>query len=216
MRAKESPSRQQGLSSPLPRLLSLPSDVMARDCETKRGQQERQPSRMGWDIWAVGADLLPFSRADLGIKWHEIEHRPGSPHPRERAQEGRMHGGGSGRGGWPHAWLLLGADGGEWKGAGLSSSSPPSQPSTLLPSDKHRICWTQPLAEQGPALVPKCPQTYVWGWLPGCLPFRRPLRPFCLSQLLSVVTFAQCPGIGRKGASESGSGEAGSFCPGKR
>lgn len=73
-------------------------------------------SEMGQDIWAVGADLSPFSRTDLRIKWHEIEHRPGSPPspqrqatlPRREEWKGTGVGGVAG-----HAQLRLSADGGE-------------------------------------------------------------------------------------------------------
>lgn len=70
---------------------------------------------MGPDIWAVGADLSPFSRTDLRIKWHEIEHRPGPPPPRDRPPcPRRREWKGAGVGGVPsHAQLLLSADGGE-------------------------------------------------------------------------------------------------------
>lgn len=89
---------------------------------------------MGQDIWAVGADLLPFSRADLGIKWHEIEHRPGSP----KRQGSPGPGGEMPRGwvweGWPSAtlgcfWVQME---GEWKGAGPAPPPNPSPPSSLL------------------------------------------------------------------------------------
>lgn len=70
-------------------------------------------SEMGQDIWAVGADLSPFSRTDLRIKWHEIEHRPGSPQ-RRAALPRRREWKGAGVGGVAsHAQLLLSADGGE-------------------------------------------------------------------------------------------------------
>lgn len=102
---------------------------------------------MGRDIWAVGADLLPFSRADLGIKWHEIEHRPGSPQrqgsPRpgaemQREQEWE---------GWPRAtlgcfWVQME---GEWKGAG---PAPPPQPlpALLSPQTSRGACQTPVLS----------------------------------------------------------------------
>lgn len=74
---------------------------------------------MGRDIWAVGADLSPFSRTDSRIKWHEIEHRPGLfPQPRPPQRRAAL----PRRGEWKragvggvasHAQLLLSTDGGE-------------------------------------------------------------------------------------------------------
>lgn len=89
---------------------------------------------MGRDIWAVGADLLPFSRAGLGIKWHEIEHRQGPPletgQPSPR--QGECRGGGGGRGGQAPRSAASGC---RWRenGRGLgrllpSDPSPPSSP----------------------------------------------------------------------------------------
>lgn len=56
---------------------------------------------MGPDIWAVGADLSPFSRTDLRIKWHEIEHRPGSPPETGRPAPEGENGKGQEWEGWP-------------------------------------------------------------------------------------------------------------------
>lgn len=95
-----------------------------------------ETSELGRDIWAVGADLLPFSRAGLGIKWHEIEHRQGPPletgQPSPR--QGECRGGGGGRGGQAPR---LAASGCRWRenGKGLGWLLPPD-PS--LPSSPFR------------------------------------------------------------------------------
>lgn len=108
-----------------------------------RGVATGEASEMRRDIWAVGADLSPFSRADLGIKWHEIEHRPGFPQRQGSPRPGGENAEGAGVGGVAgcHAWLLLGADGGRMEGGWASSSSlaPPHPP---LSSDKRRVCQT--------------------------------------------------------------------------
>lgn len=88
-----------------------------------------------WDIWAVGADLSPFSRADVGIKWHEIEHRPGFPQRQGSPCPGGENAEGVGMGGGPGVmlgcfWVQME---GEWKGAGqllLPGPSPPLSPQT--------------------------------------------------------------------------------------
>lgn len=89
---------------------------------------------MGMDIWAVGAYLSSFSRADLGIKWHEIEHRPGSPQRQGSPRPGGENAEGAGEGGVPGTtlgcfWVQME---GEWKGAGPAPPHCPSLPSSLL------------------------------------------------------------------------------------
>ena len=125
-------SQQQGSLSSW--CLDAPSPAgWVRGCQTEEGDTG-ETSEMGRDIWAVGADLLPFSRAGLGIKWHEIEHRQGPPletgQPSPR--QGECRGGGGGRGGQAPR---LAASGCRWRenGKGLGrllppDPSPPSSP----------------------------------------------------------------------------------------
>lgn len=98
--------------------------------------------------------------------------------------------------GWPGStpgcsWVQME---GEWKGAGPAPPPGPSPPSSPLrqaeglpdPSMGLSLGWL-PCA-QGPLgiKVGDCGQAGT--------PFRRPLRPSCLSQHLSAAIFAQCPG----------------------
>lgn len=154
----------------------------------------RETSETGWDIWAVGAYLSPFSRADLGIKWHEIEHRPGSPQRQAAlAQEGRML-----RGREWEGWLgpTLGCFWvqmeGEWKGAGPAPPPGPSPPSSLLrqaeglPDTRTGLSLGWFPCAQGPLGVK------VGGGGQAGTPFRGPLKPFTYLSI-SLLPFCSVP-----------------------
>lgn len=157
---------------------------------------------MGRDIWAVGADLSPFSRADLGIKWHEIEHRPGSPQRPGSPRPGGENAEGAGVGGVAHAtlgcfWVQME---GEWKGA---EPAPPPQPlpALLSPHTSRGSARPQCQAEAwAGSLVPKDPRVGRGGQARA--PFRGPLGPFCLSQLL-CCHFCPVPRNGDQGEAEN-------------
>lgn len=155
---------------------------------------------MGQDIWAVGADLLPFSRADLGIKWHEIEHRPGSPQRQGSPRPGGENAEGAGWEGWPVPRSA--ASGCRWRenGRGLSQLllPNPSPPSSLL---------TQAEGLPDPSI------RLSLGWLP-CVPGLQGVKVGggdqtrarfsglsdpCAYPSIPTAIFAQCPGMGPKG-----------------
>lgn len=156
---------------------------------------------MGRDIWAVGADLSPFSRADLGIKWHEIEHRPGSPQRPGSPRPGGENAEGAGVGGVAHAtlgcfWVQME---GEWKGA---EPAPPPQPlpALLSPHTSRGSARPQCQAEAwAGSLVPTDPRESGLGVATRPEPHSRDLWGPSAYLSISAAVFAQCPGMGTKG-----------------
>lgn len=185
---KKAPFEDGAAVRPSQRLMS---EVLAEE----GGCAER---RRRWDgtFGQLGPICRSFSRAGLGIKWHEIEHRPGSPQRQGSPRPGGENAEGAGVGGVAHAtlrcfWVQMER---EWKGA------EPAPPPQLLPTSSlltQAEGLPDPSVRLKPGLAPLCPQTpESWGWGGGNqarAPFRGPLGPFCLSQRLCCHF---CPVLG--------------------